>query len=163
MSLDNNVYNLFWDFVDLKIWERFRFSEFSYEGFMSFVMGEVDKDGEFSGWINKVWNISHHGEVLSMVDTLNMFKYVSSRNPISLNTITPESLIDRYGMIIARVEADKLGAYIHAKIANFSAPDTTSSTPIKRKRKRDDIDKFTSKKRRRRTDDYDATLIVLLM
>ena len=161
MSLVNHVYNLFWDFVDLKIWERFGFSEFSYQEGMSFVMGEIDEDGEFSGWINELWNSRDHGDVLSMADTLNVLKYVTSRNPISLDTLTPESLIDRCGMIIARVEAGKLSDFIHAKIARFSTPATTSSADVPqspqsppRKRKRCDLAECSSKKRRRDEDSH---------
>lgn len=165
MSPVNHVYNLFWDFVDLKLWEKFGDNEFSYRDGMRFVIEEISS---FSGWINEQWDDTY-GEVLCMADTLDVLRYILTHSPasISIFTVTPVSLIDRYGEVLARVESGRLGNAIR-KYQSKNTPSTPPrvnkevsppSPPRKRKRDDDDIEGLSKKlkteepSRKRKRDD----------
>ena len=154
MSPVNHVYNLFWDFVDLKLWEKFGDNEFSYRDGMRYVIKEISS---FSGWVNEQWDDTY-GEVLCIADTLDVMRYVVTHSTLSIFTVTPNSLIDRYGEVLARVESGRLGDTIrkyqakNATTAEASSPPRVNkevsqpSPPRKRKRERDDDDIGLSKK-----------------
>ena len=155
MSNVNNVYNLFWDFVDLKIWERFGDDVFEKEEGMSLV-NELLVRYDFAEWIHSGWDSREYGEVLSMEATLEVLKYVNDYIGVMGMTVdddlTPNELINRYGVAITQMDAGKLSLHIDNLIAKRSGP----ATPPPRKRKRYDVEAVCEPRKRKREDDVEA-------
>ena len=151
MSNVNNVYNLFWDFVDLKIWERFGDDVFEKEEGMSLV-NELLVRYDFAEWIHSGWDSREYGEVLSMEATLEVLKYVNDYIGVMGMTVdddlTPNELINRYGVAITQMDAGKLSLHIDNLIAKRSGP-----TPPPRKRKRYDVEAVCEPRKRKREDE----------
>ena len=166
----NNLYNIFWKFLDKKINEKFKdptnqipLDLCEYKSFFSGLF--EPNNTEFPQWVTLEWLNKSQGDILSMSEVIETVKYISHHKWLVyeggfdkpddfIRDLSVNELFNHYGKAIIYFESAKLADNISAILNELNNP--TPKLPINRKRKGSDIsDEETTNKKIKIEDDHD--------